>query len=149
MTTVLICLAAAFLLAGTAILFLSPSGSSHVTIRGEGSIVTVRSAARSGVTISFDPTGIPGGEPPAALVPAAEPLAEEEPTLLDEFLDPKTPASRRREIAGLLRELNYRLSAKDEPGTSPSSPAPVQTTWEDEACDEGLVPPEPDYYYDD
>ena len=99
MTTVLICLAAAFLLAGTAILFLSPSGSSHVTIRGEGSIVTVRSAARSGVTISFDPTGIPGGEPPAALVPAAEPL--------------------------------------------------VQTTWEDEACDEGLVPPEPDYYYDD
>lgn len=145
MSTFLICLAAALMLAGAAIIFYSPQGSSKVTIRKEGSIVTVRSAARSDVTISFDPTGIPGEEQPALLIPGTEPVAEEEPTLLEEFMDPNTTPERKHEIAKSFQELNYKICLKDE---APAAPAGPPATWEDDGCDEGMLPPEPDEYYD-
>lgn len=149
MSTVLISLAVALLLAGTIIIFASPSGSSKVTIHNEGSIVTVRSASRSDVTISFDPTGIPGEEQPAVLAPGSEPFDENEPTLLEEFMDPKTTAERKHEIAKSFQELNYKVCFKDKIADVPVAPAGSQQTWEDDGCDEGMVPPEPDEYYDE
>lgn len=144
MSSVLIAIAAAFLLAGTIIIFTSPSGSSKVTIHNEGSIVTVRSASRSDVTISFDPTGIPGEEKPAVLAPGSEPYDEEEPTVLEEFMDPKTTPERKREIVKMLQGLNYKFCLEDEAKDPPSTPARPQQTWEDDGCDEGHVNPNSD-----
>ena len=143
MSTVLIAIAVAFLLAGTIIIFASPSGSSQVTIRNEGSIVTVRSAARSDVTVTFDPTGIPGEESPAALAPGSEPFAEDEPTIVEEFTDPKTPLERKREIARTFDGLKCRFLV--EGGAAQPSPASTATkSWEDDGCDEGHVNPNSD-----
>lgn len=149
MSSVLIAIAAAFLLAGTIIIFTSPSGSSRITIHNEGSIVTVRSASRSDVTISFDPTGIPGEEKPAVLAPGSEPYDEEEPTVLEEFMDQKTTPERKREIVKMLQGLNYKFCLEDEAKDPPSAPAGAPSTWEDDGCDEGMVPPVPDDYYDE
>lgn len=149
MSTVLISLAVALLLAGTIIIFASSSGSNEITIHNEGSIVTVRSASRSDVTISFDPTGIPGEEPPAVLTPGSEPYDEDEPTLLEEFMDPKTSPERKHEIAKSFQELNYKVCLNEEITGAPSAPAVPQQTWEDDGCDEGMVPPEPDEYNDE
>ena len=144
MSSVLIAIAAAFLLAGTIIIFTSPSGSSRITIHNEGSIVTVRSASRSDVTISFDPTGIPGEEKPAVLAPGSEPYDEEEPTVLEEFMDPKTTPERKREIVKMLQGLNYKFCLEDEAKDPPTAPAKPQQTWEDDGCDEGHVNPNSD-----
>ena len=149
MSTVLISLAVALLLAGTIIIFASPSGSSKVTIHNEGSIVTVRSASCSDVTISFDPTGIPGEEKPAVLAPGSEPFDEDEPTLLEEFMDPKTSPERKHDIAKSFQELEYKVCLSDETADAPDAPAGAPSTWEDDGCDEGMVPPVPDDYYDE
>ena len=143
MSTVLIAIAVAFLLAGTIIIFASPSGSSKVTIRNEGSIVTVRSAARSDVTVTFDPTGIPGEESPAALVPGSEPFAEDEPTVVEAFTDPKTTMERKREIDRTFDGLKCRFIVEGVPA-QPTSASTATKSWEDDGCDEGHVNPNSD-----
>ena len=147
MYTVLICLAAALLAAGVSIIRRpSKAGGSNTADRGGESPVTMRSAGASCPAVRFDPTGMPGGEQPADLLPDAESFAEEEPTLIEEFADPATTPERRREIARTFDGLNCRFTLRDDPDGDSGSPDDGQTSWESEGCDEVMTPPEPDEY---
>ena len=159
MTTALVCLSIAMLLAGIVIAMLPPAskGNQKITIRRDQSVVTVRSAGSSDISISFDPTDLGPQAPPAELSPGMESFAEGERSLLDELLDPATAPERRRELARLLRSLDYKVSLKEERAakaleapTAGDAPAGAQSieVWEDEGCDESMMPPEPDEYLD-
>ena len=140
MSTFLICLAAAILAAGVIIVLVSPSGNRRITINGEGSVVTVRSAASGSISITFDPSDIAPEGPPVMLDRGTEPYAEDEPTLLEEFVDPRTSPERKREIARTFDGLCCQFKV----GDSPAAPADAPRTWEAEGCDEVMEQPEPD-----
>lgn len=165
--TVLICLAVAVLAAGIMILMSpsSPSGGGHqVTIKNDGSVITVRSAGAGNICVTFDPSDIPSEQEPLELQPGGDMAAEGELTLLEEFLSRQTETSRKREIMRYLSDLGYRFSLREEePEThrtdsgggwlSATEPAlgqdvppgePIDLGIEDvgEGCDEGLERPE-------
>lgn len=81
----------------------SPSRKANLTVKKDGSVINVRSAEDTDITVSFDPTDEPSGQIPEALEAGENYLEENEVTPLEEFLDPRTPAERKREIA---RELS-------------------------------------------
>ena len=149
--TVFFCLAIVLLAAGLALTFFpgATKGKQSVTIRNEGSVVTVRSAGSSDITVSFDPGGVRNDTPPAPLLPGAEKAAEEEHTLLEEFTDPSTTMERKREIARTFNGLNCRFTLKEEHEPSAGSAA-SQTSSEDgsdaQGFDEGYEYPDPDEF---
>lgn len=165
--TALICLSVAVLAAGVYILMQpsSPSGGGHqVTIKNDGSVITVRSAGSGNITVTFDPADLPAEHDPVELRPGDDTAAEGEVTLLEEFLSPHTSRERKREIMKYLSELGYKFSMKEEaqvpPTQQPSAESPVsqsepvlgqdlppqepvdlQISNDDDGCDEGLFRP--------
>lgn len=77
----------------------SPNRKANLTAKKDDSVIKVRSAKDMDTTVSFDPTDEPSGQTPAALEAGEDFLEENEITPLEEFLDPRTPAERKREIA--------------------------------------------------
>ena len=160
MTTVLVSLSIAMLLAGIVIAVLPPAskGNHKITIKNDLSVVTVRSAGASDISITFDPAELGPQTPPLELHPGMEEMAEREPSVLDELDDPATTLERRREIARLLRELGYAISlkedryekAKEEAARkdAPVTSQPMEVYDSTEECDEAMMPPEPDEYND-
>ena len=147
MSTLLICLAIAFLTAGVAIAFAPSSGSHRVTIKNEGSVVTVRSAGLGDITVTFDPSDLKGEEPPIDLVPGEEAFAENEPTIVEEFTDPRTTIERKREIARTFDGLKCRFIIEDNPVRTPGPSSTA--SWEDEGTDECFEEPVPEDYYEE
>ena len=77
----------------------SPSRKANLTVKKDGSIIKVRSAEEAEITVSFDPTEEPSGQQPATFEAGENLFEENEVTPLEEFLDPRTPTERKREIA--------------------------------------------------
>lgn len=144
MMTILILLSVAVLAAGILII-MSPSGrdTHQITVKSDSNVVTVRSASSGSITISFDPTGLPAENPAVELMPGGDPAAENEVTLLEEFVDPKTSNTRKREIARTFTGLNCRFTVKEDPVTeaeSSAAPHPI-SLFDEEGCDEGYMEP--------
>jgi len=155
MTTVIICLALAMLAAGIAISMLpsASKGNHKITIKHDGSVVTVRSAGSSDISVTFDPSDLHSEEPPMELLPGAEDYAEKEVTLLEEFVDPRTTLERKRQIARSFNGLNCTFKIKEDspaetsPATVPSPDAdnqPIDLMVDDDGCDEGILFPDSD-----
>lgn len=149
MMTVLICLAVAMLAAGIVIAVLpsASKGNHRITIKNDGSVVTVRSAGSSDITVTFDPSDLHSEEPPMELQPGMEDLAENERTILEEFVDPKTTIERKREIARTFNGLKCEFKLKEDAAPSATSDAPNDGVPADyyesaEGCDEGMLFPE-------
>ena len=160
MTTILVCLSIAMLLAGIVIAMLPPAskGNHKITIKNDLSVVTVRSAGSSDISITFDPAELGPQSPPLELASGMEDFAEKERSVLDELLDPATPIERKRELAKALRALDYAVSLKEDrvekirqdtpkEDDAPVGPGSIEV-WESEGCDEAMMPPEPDEYVD-
>ena len=161
MMTVLICLAVAMLAAGIVIAMLpsASKGNHKITIRNDGSIVTVRSAGSSDITVTFDPSDLHPEDPPVELLAGSEPLAEQEPSLLEEFVDPNTSIERKREIARTFNGLRCTFKLRED---SPAAAAPAKEPSDGgddsssestpmmsesvEGCDEGILFPESDEF---
>lgn len=160
MTTVLVSLSIAMLLAGIVIAVLPPAskGNHKITIRNDLSVVTVRSAGSSDISITFDPAELGPQALPIELASGMEHMAERETSFLDELEDPATPLARRREIARQLRELGYAISLKEDRierpvgqtshEDAPAGGQPMEVYDSEEECDESMMPPEPDEYLD-
>lgn len=153
MMTALICLAVAMLAAGIVIAMLpsASKGNHKITVRNDGSVVTVRSACSSDITVTFDPSDLHPEEPPVLLSVGSEPLAEEEPSILEEFVDPRTSIERKREIArtfnGLKCEFKLREDSPSEPSASDDSPEEASMMSDsDDGCDEGILFPDSDEF---
>jgi len=148
------------LLAGIVIAMLpsASQGNHKITIKNDLSVVTVRSAGSSDISISFDPSELGPQSLPLELSSGMEDCAEKELSILDELENPKTTLERRREIARLLRGLDYTVSLKEDRVEKPAqkpipqdAPAGDQCSeiWDStEECDESMMPPEPDEYLD-
>ena len=149
------------LLAGIVIAVLPPAskGNQKITIKNDLSVVTVRSAGSSDISISFDPAELGPQAPPMELASGMEDFAEKEVSILDELENPSTPIERRREIARMLRSLNYTVSLKEDLAekprekTSPGNDVPagaqgIEICDSTEGCDEAMMPPDPDEYLD-
>lgn len=149
--TALLCLAIALLLVGIVVVLVpTPSGKPNITIRNDGSLVTVRSAGQPDITIMFDPGDMRSGEPPVELRSGDEPLAEDEVTVLDELADPETPEERKKEIVRMLKSLGYRQASGDRSISRPpetaaqgqTPPQPLDLSPDDGGgCDEGFLYP--------
>jgi len=139
MMTVFFCLALAMLAAGIAISVLpsASKGNHKITIRNDGSVVTVRSAGASDISVKFDPSDLHSEEPPMELLPGMEDYAEKEVTLLEEFVDPRTTLERKRQIAQSFDGLKCSFKFKDDSPKEPSSPT----------ADAAQCPPA--YFHDD
>jgi len=155
MTTVFICLALALLAAGIAISVLpsASKGNHKITIRHDGSVVTVRSAGSSDISVTFDPSDLHSEEPPMELLPGMEDFAENEVTLLEEFVDPRTTLERKKEIAHSFNGLHCTFKFKDDSPAEPSVPAaspagvtgqPTDLHDDVEQCDEAILFPDSD-----
>jgi hypothetical protein len=151
--TALICLAVAMLAAGIVIAMLpsASKGNHKITVRNDGSVVTVRSASSSDITVTFDPSDLHPEEPPVLLSVGSEPLAEEEPSILEEFVDPRTSIERKREIArtfnGLKCEFKLKEYSPKESSASGVSPEEASMMSDsDDGCDEGILFPDSDEF---
>lgn len=150
MMTVVICLAVAMLAAGIVIAVLpsASKGNQKITINHDGKVVTVRSAGSSDISVTFDPSDLHPEEPPMELYPGQEDLAENEVTLIEEFVDPKTTVERKREIARTFNGLNctFKLIENSPSGESSGKVVPgsvKQPIAESvEGCDEEILFPE-------
>ena len=150
MMTVVICLAVAMLAAGIVIAVLpsASKGNQKITINHDGKVVTVRSAGSSDISVTFDPSDLHPEEPPMELYPGQEDLAENEVTLIEEFVDPKTTVERKREIARTFNGLNctFKLIENSPSGESSDKVVPgglQQPIAESvEGCDEEILFPE-------
>lgn len=148
--TVVICLAVAMLAAGIVIAVLpsASKGNQKITINHDGKVVTVRSAGSSDISVTFDPSDLHPEEPPMELYPGQEDLAENEVTLIEEFVDPKTTVERKREIARTFNGLNctFKLIENSPSGESSDKVVPggvKQPIAESvEGCDEEILFPE-------
>lgn len=83
-------------------------GRDSVSISDGRSVVTVRNAGGTGLTVTF------GNTPEVPLECGAEPFAEEEVTVLDMLRDPRTPEKVRRLIESNLEELGYQVNGNNE-----------------------------------
>ena len=157
MMTALICLAVAMLAAGIVIAMLpsASKGNHKITIRNDRSVVTVRSAGSSDITVTFDPSDLHPEEPPVELSAGSEPLAEDEPSILEEFVDPNTSIERKREIARTFNGLKCEFKLKeDSPAESSSGSDAAPASQEAsgmmsdsvEGCDEGILFPDSDEF---
>lgn len=150
MMTVLICLAVAMLAAGIVITVLpsASKGNQKITINHDGKVVTVRSAGSSDITVTFDPSDLHPEEPPMELSPGQEDMAENEVTLIEEFVDPKTSLERKREIARTFDGLRCTFKLLEDSPSGEASDKSVSSSIEGpiaesvEGCDEGMLFPQ-------
>lgn len=144
MTSTFIGIAALFLIVGIVVLMIPTSSGNHdITIRKEGSVVTVRSAGNSNITVSFDPSDLKPEGQPVELAPGMERFAEEETTLLEEFTDPNTSLERKLEIARTFNGLQCLFKVKGAPAESSQEPIDLNIDEDpDIAADEGLTNPQ-------
>lgn len=83
----------------------------HVTVKGGGSIVTVRNAGGGDFSVIFSS----GQSEDEQVVPAStmdDKKAEEEVTILDELRDPRTPSERKAAIERELLALGYQIARR-------------------------------------
>lgn len=114
-TVVFICVFAVIVV--LAIWILSPEKGAEkeagVSIRHNGSIVTVRNAGEAEVSVILDPE-VQRKEARVPVLPGSEEEAEAEPSFLDLLRDPATPKERKDSILSELEELGYTVRAKDK-----------------------------------
>lgn len=114
-SVLLICVFAVIVL--LAIWILSPEKGAGketgVSIRHNGSVVTVRNAGGAEVSVTLDPE-VQRKEARVPVLPGSEEEAEAEPSFLDLLRDPSTPKEKKDAVLSELEELGYVVRAKDK-----------------------------------